>query len=106
MILIIKKGRGHDCDIRITDISVSRCHALIKLDKGNFYLEDNNSKFGTLIHMKRPFPLFGDFNNISIQVGRTVLSMNVKKNWKSLPGCFGYLNLCLDWFQIKLVLIK
>jgi len=39
--------------------------------------------------MKKPFPLFGDYNNISIQVGRTVLSMNVKKNWKTMPGCFG-----------------
>lgn len=26
----IKVGRGHDSEIRITDISVSRCHALIK----------------------------------------------------------------------------
>jgi len=62
---------------------------MIKLDKGNFYLEDNNSKFGTLLHMRRPFPLFGDYNNISLQIGRTVLSLAVKKNWKSLSGCFG-----------------
>jgi pSer/pThr/pTyr-binding forkhead associated (FHA) protein len=26
----IKVGRGHDSEVRITDISVSRCHALIK----------------------------------------------------------------------------
>ena len=63
---------------------------MIKLDKGNFYLEDNNSKFGTLLHMKRPFALFGDYNNISLQIGRTVLSLAVKKNWKSLSNVFGY----------------
>ena len=42
-------GRGHDSDIRIADISVSKCHAVIKYDNGEFYLEDNNSKFGTLV---------------------------------------------------------
>lgn len=34
-----KIGRGHDVDVRITDISVSRLHALIKkTSKGYFYL--------------------------------------------------------------------
>jgi len=42
-------GRGSDSDVRISDISVSRCHALIKYEKDGFYLEDNNSKFGTLV---------------------------------------------------------
>lgn len=38
----IKVGRGHDCEVRITDISVSRCHAMIKrTTKGDFVLEDN-----------------------------------------------------------------
>ena len=48
----IKLGRGHDVDIRITDISVSRFHSMIKYYKGNFYIEDNNSKFGTLALLK------------------------------------------------------
>jgi pSer/pThr/pTyr-binding forkhead associated (FHA) protein len=26
----IKLGRGHDSDVRISDISISRCHAIIK----------------------------------------------------------------------------
>lgn len=45
----VKLGRGHDSDVRISDISVSRCHAIIALNKGAFYLEDNMSKFGTLV---------------------------------------------------------
>lgn len=45
----VKLGRGHDTDVRITDISVSRLHAYIRKSfKGFYYLEDNNSKFGTL----------------------------------------------------------
>lgn len=46
----IRVGRGHDADIRVTDISVSRFHARINRDEnGHFYVEDNKSKFGTLI---------------------------------------------------------
>ena len=47
----IRVGRGHDADIRVTDISVSRFHARINrdLNTGEFYVEDNNSKFGTLV---------------------------------------------------------
>lgn len=45
----IKLGRGHECEIRITDISVSRNHALIKQNLDGFYIYDNKSKFGTLV---------------------------------------------------------
>lgn len=47
-----KLGRGHESDLRVSDISVSRCHAILKYDATesfNYYLEDNLSKFGTLI---------------------------------------------------------
>jgi pSer/pThr/pTyr-binding forkhead associated (FHA) protein len=52
--MIFKMGRGHESEVRVCDISVSRCHSLIKYkaDKGRFYLEDNLSKFGTLIISK------------------------------------------------------
>jgi hypothetical protein len=85
----IRLGRAHDSDIRITDISVSRCHAFIKLEKGNFYLDDNNSKFGTLIHLKKAFNVPMDLTDVSLQVGRTVVSLTVKKGRRFLPACFG-----------------
>jgi pSer/pThr/pTyr-binding forkhead associated (FHA) protein len=45
-----KIGRGHESEVRINDISVSRCHALIKHKVGDgFYIEDNQSKFGTIV---------------------------------------------------------
>lgn len=38
----ISLGRGHDADVRVTDISVSRCHAYIKKSElGFFYIIDN-----------------------------------------------------------------
>lgn len=48
---IIKVGRDHECDVRVTDISVSRYHAMIKRTSekgGGFYVNDNSSKFGTI----------------------------------------------------------
>ena len=48
-----KIGRGHDSDLRINDISVSRCHAVIKFKNDNFYLQDNMSKFGTLVLIRK-----------------------------------------------------
>jgi hypothetical protein len=44
--------------VRITDISVSRFHTMIKLTKfGEVVISDNSSKFGTLVQMKEPIPL-------------------------------------------------
>ena len=49
-----KLGRGHESDVRVSDISVSRCHAILKYDPSDhsYYLEDNLSKFGTLVLAK------------------------------------------------------
>ena len=51
-------GRGHEAQVRVTDISVSRLHAfLTKSVQGYFYLMDNDSKFGTLSLVKTPLLL-------------------------------------------------
>jgi len=48
-------GRGHDAHVRVTDISVSRLHAvMIKSTLGYYYLSDNESKFGTLALVRTP----------------------------------------------------
>ena len=47
-----KLGRGHESEVRINDISVSRCHAIIKCKEDGFYIEDNISKFGTIVLLR------------------------------------------------------
>mmetsp|Transcript_64805 Transcript_64805/g.151875 ORF Transcript_64805/g.151875 Transcript_64805/m.151875 type:complete len:417 (-) Transcript_64805:68-1318(-) len=74
---VLKLGRGHDSDVRIADVSISRCHAMIRFSQGNFLLEDNDSKFGTLVAMKKPRQLEPG-SSVSIQMGRTVLSLQVQ----------------------------
>lgn len=69
-------GRGHDSDVRIADVSISRCHAKIRFQNGGFILEDNESKFGTLVAIKKPRMLCPGEGHISIQLGRTVLRLD------------------------------
>ena len=72
-----KLGRGHESEVRINDISVSRCHAIIKCKKDGFYIEDNCSKFGTIVLLKNNLQLEED-HTMAVQVGRTVLSFTIK----------------------------
>ena len=53
----MKLGRGHQCDLRISDISVSRIHAHLKFEDGKFLIYDNDSKFGTLILLTDKYPV-------------------------------------------------
>lgn len=72
-----KLGRGHESEVRINDISVSRCHAIIKCKKDGFYIEDNLSKFGTIVLLKDKMKLAED-HTMAIQVGRSVVSFTIK----------------------------
>ena len=46
-------GRGHEADLRLGDISVSRSHAALKLKNLGFQLKDKKSKFGTLVLVRK-----------------------------------------------------
>lgn len=70
-------GRGHESEVRVNDISVSRCHAIIKYQPDGIYIEDNRSKFGTLVLLKDTFPLELEYTS-AVQVGRTVVSFTVR----------------------------
>lgn len=69
----IKIGRGHECEIRLNDISVSRNHAFIKQNIDGFYIFDNKSKFGTLLRHENTFELEIGQLERAIQIGRTLV---------------------------------
>lgn len=46
---VFRVGRANDQDVRINDISSSRQHAQIYFDGTKFTIQDNMSKFGTLV---------------------------------------------------------
>lgn len=52
-----KIGRSVDTDMKIADISVSRLHSYIRIVNDLLYIEDNGSKFGTLVKIKEPYEI-------------------------------------------------
>ena len=67
----IKIGRGHQCEIRLTDISVSRAHAQIIFKNDQFFIKDSKSKFGTLIKLDETLSFKKD-ELIKVQYGRSL----------------------------------
>ena len=72
----ITMGRGHESDVRINDISVSRAHATLTFSNGKIRLRDLKSKFGTLVLIKKDLPILE--KKIQLQIGRTYLESSLK----------------------------
>lgn len=62
----IKVGRGSQCEVRITDVSVSRHHSTFEIvkvkdksgiNRPRLAVQDEFSKFGTLVFIRKPIPL-------------------------------------------------
>ncbi len=76
-------GRSVYCDIIIKNLSISRIHCNLKLDASDnkIYINDNNSKYGTVVLLQSDFmeiyeePLFLQFDKFLIS-----LNVNKKKN--------------------------
>ena len=83
----IRLGRGHDSDILLSDISVSRIHCIISTENKNVYIEDNNSKFGTLILIQSPSIQMVENLPLYFQVGRTFFNCKYKKPSKLFQCC-------------------
>ena len=82
----IKMGRGHDSNILLSDISVSRVHCFLNIENDNVFLEDNNSKYGTLVLIQTNKINLAENIFLNLQIGRTFINCKVKKPFK-LFGC-------------------
>ena len=83
----IKIGRGLEMQLILNDISVSRNHCRLKLDEeGNIILEDNNSKFGTLVLIQAKSIEILKGKTLTVQVGTNYLNINLKRQ-RNLFGC-------------------
>lgn len=71
-------GRSHEADVKINDNSVSRFHSHILLTSKGFVLEDNLSKFGTLVLLHGKQELAPE-TGFSVQIKRTVITFAVKE---------------------------
>ncbi|OMJ93030.1 hypothetical protein SteCoe_4112 [Stentor coeruleus] len=73
-------GRGHESDIKVTDITVSRVHCKVYFENSKFYLEDRKSKFGTLIKMRKSFIVKKNVD-LTVQINRTIIQFVYKQPW-------------------------
>lgn len=87
--ILIIKGRSNTSDLMLTDATISRSHAFIKIINGSFYIEDNYSKYGTLALVNSPVDLL-PYKGFSIQIARFSLCFVVKKRFCAYFKCLYY----------------
>ena len=83
----IKVGRGNESNVIFSDISVSRVHCYMTVENRNVFLEDNYSKFGTLVLVQTPSIKLVDDLPLYLQVGRTFFEFKIKKKTKLFSCC-------------------
>ena len=82
----INIGRANECELSIAELSVSRYHCMIHKEDGDLYLEDNSSKFGTLILIQNNKMVMNDYVPMRLQINRTYIKLKVKNPF--------YINCC------------
>ena len=83
----LKLGRSTDSDVRLNDISISRHHANIIERSDGIYIDDNNSKFGSLLLVDYPVKFILN-KSIGVQIGKYYMNMTMKKTFCSLMCCY------------------
>jgi hypothetical protein len=91
-------GRKKEIDVKISDdISVSRHHAniLYDFDTRRFLLEDNKSKFGTLVLVKKNLLVTPHVRGLAFQMGGEIYAFETQRGEGAIPDYFDqqdYLN--------------
>mmetsp|Transcript_33032 Transcript_33032/g.50619 ORF Transcript_33032/g.50619 Transcript_33032/m.50619 type:complete len:81 (-) Transcript_33032:1256-1498(-) len=70
-------GRGQECQLKVSDISVSRNHCEIEYHKGKFRIRDMGSKFGTLTLAQGKIEILPG-TLTGMQIGRTLMVFEAK----------------------------
>jgi hypothetical protein len=79
---ILKIGRGLEMNLILDDLSISRNQCQFEINEsGDVYLQDNNSKFGTLVLVQAKSIEILKGQNLIIQVGRSFFDISYKKNF-------------------------
>eukprot|EP00826_Nyctotherus_ovalis_P016067 TRINITY_DN1462_c0_g2_i8.p1 TRINITY_DN1462_c0_g2~~TRINITY_DN1462_c0_g2_i8.p1 ORF type:complete len:382 (+),score=60.12 TRINITY_DN1462_c0_g2_i8:141-1286(+) len=78
----ISLGRLAVSDIRVNDITVSRHHALIRNRRGDYFLEDASSKFGTMLVARAPVEVQRE-GTLTVQVNQTRVKLAAHPSGKA-----------------------
>ena len=70
-------GRGCECDLIFDELSVSRYHCLLYRENDEIYIQDNHSKFATLVLIQNPNIILLNKKPLRIQRAKTYIKINL-----------------------------
>ena len=80
-------GKNHSCEIVLSDRSIENLHCFMVVSNKQVYLEDNDSKFGSLVLVQtKRIKLYQDIP-LYLQIGRSFLEILIKKDFKLFDCC-------------------
>ena len=83
----ISIGKNQNCQIILSDRSIENIHCFMIVSNKTVYLEDNDSKFGTLVLVQtNKIKLYQDIP-LYLQIGRSFLEILIKKEFKFFDCC-------------------
>ena len=74
----INIGRAEECELSIAEQTVSRFHCIIHKEDGELFIEDNSSKFGTLILIQNNNIIMNDYIPLKVQIKKTFIKFKIK----------------------------
>ena len=80
-------GKNRNCEIVLSDRSIENIHCFMIVSNKQVYLEDNDSKFGTLVLVQTKRLKLYPGIPIYLQIGRSFLEIMVKKEFKLFDCC-------------------
>ena len=80
-------GKHQDCEIVLSDRSIDMVHCFMTINNKQVYLEDNDSKFGTLVLVQTKRIKLFQGTPLYLQIGRSFLEILVKKEFKLFDCC-------------------
>ena len=83
----ISIGKNQNCQIILSDRSIENIHCFMIVSNKQVYLEDSDSKFGTLVLVQtNKIKLYQDIP-LYLQIGRSFLEILIKKEFKFFDCC-------------------
>ena len=76
-------GRANECELSIAELSVSRFHCILHKKDGEIYLEDNTSKFGTLVLVQNNNLIINNNIPLYLQINKTFIKIKIPRT----EGC-------------------
>ena len=86
----INIGRANECELSLPELSVSRFHCVIHKENGQAILEDNNSKFGTLVLVQNKNMIINEQIPLRLQVNKTYIKFKIQLPFSFWFSCCGY----------------